>query len=435
MNRFRIAALLTALVMLLSAAAYAEPQTDLDAANARIAELEAELAARDARIAELEALLYAVSGYSDGDAAAEFDGGIVTIGEARAEYEYRSYYYSSFGADAEDYSETLKQEVLESLVEDAVLRAKAEEYGLYELSEDDRAAIEQQAQQTFDETVNYYMVYRVQEGKTDEEIRQETIDYLASEDYTLESVVSTLTNQTWRDRLYAYVTRDLTLTEEALRQFYESELTSAELTYTADPLEYEYARLDGAAVLWNPEGYRRVKALLIGFAPEDQERLTDLLIDLENAADDAERSRLLEEIDALYAGLEPRLAEVQDRIQAGDDFMLLIDEYSDDEASTREPTRSTGYYVSAQSQIYLEEFRDAAMALVDPGDISGPVRSDLGIYLLQYVGEVTPGPVPFEEVRDSLTESALEGQRDQLYNDTVSQWLEDAHIVYYPERF
>ena len=428
MRKIRPIALLLALLMAACLPGLAEPYTDLDAANARIAELEA-------RVAELEARLSASGSFADEDAAAEFKGGIVTVGEARAEYEYRAYYYSSFGSDAEDYSDIIKREVLESLVEDAILRQKAEEYGLYELTQDDLDAIEAQARSSFEDTVSYYMAYRVQEGKTDEEIRQETIDYLAGEDYTLDSVVKALTNQTWRDRLYAYVTRDLALTDDALEQFYQNELTSEKLTYSADPLEYEYARMDGSPVLWNPEGYRRIKALLIGFAPEDQERLADLLIDLENAGSDEERGSVQAEIDALYAALNPMVAEVQSRIQAGEDFMQLIDAYSADAASTTEPTRSEGYYVSAASQVYVDEFRDAAMSLVNPGDISGPVRSDLGIYLIRYEADVTPGPVPFEQVRELLSESALEGQRDQLYNETVERWLQEAEIVYYPERF
>ena len=435
MKKHALTALIAALFCLLTPLAMAEPADDLAAAQARIAELEAELAEKDARIAALEAQLLAAGGYDGSAPAAEFNGGVVTVAEARAEYEYRAYYYSSFDMDADEYSDLIKQEVLQSLVEDAILRQKAEEFGLYELTQADMEAVEQKARETYEDTVAYYMVYRVREGKTDEEVRQETVDYLAGEDYTLESVTQTLMNQTWRDRLYAYVTRDLTLTDAALEDYYRSELTSAELTYGADPLEYEYARMDGTPVLWNPEGYRRVKAILIGFDDAQQEALSDLLIDLENAADDGERARLLAAVDELYAALQPRVDEALSRAQSGEDFMALVDAYSADDMTTTEPTRSSGYYVSAASEVYMDEFRDAAMALNAPGDISQPVRSDLGVYILRYEADVPAGPVPFEEVRDQLTDSALEGMRDQLYNETVERWLEEADIVYHPDRF
>ena len=73
------------LVLALCCALPLSAGAEADAA-ARIAELEAQLAERDARIAELEAQL-GIGGFADGDAAAEFEGGVITVEEARAEYE------------------------------------------------------------------------------------------------------------------------------------------------------------------------------------------------------------------------------------------------------------------------------------------------------------------------------------------------------------
>ena len=430
----RILSVLIILALALCPVAFAEETAQTP--EERIAELETLLAEKDARIAELEAALAAAKseGFALTDAAAEFEGGTVTIEEARAEYEYRAYYYSAFGLGSEEYDDIIKQEVLESLAEDAILRAKAAEFGLYDLTEEDMKEIEQQANESFEENVAYYMSFRMVEGKTDEEIRQETIEYLAGEEYTLESVKQTLINQTWRDRLYEYVTQNVELTEENFRQHYEGELAGAELTYSADLMEYEYARMDGAVVLWNPEGYRRVKAILIGFDDAELDKYTQLAIDLENAADDETRSRLLNEIDALYTSLQPIVDEVEDRISAGEDFMLLVDEYSADENTVVEPTRSEGYYVSNASQVYTDAFRDAAMALENIGDVSAPVKTDLGVYILKYEADVTPGAVAFEDVQEALKETALSAIADETYNETVEKWLEEANIVYYPER-
>jgi len=431
----RILSVLIILALALCPAAFAEEAAQTP--EERIAELEQLLAEKDARIADLEAQLAAAgtNGFAPTDAAAEFEGGTVTIEEARAEYEYRAYYYSAFGLESEEYDDIIKQEVLASLVEDAILRAKATEFGLYDLTEEDMKEIEQQAADSFEENVAYYMSFRMVEGKTDEEIRQETIEYLAGEEYTLESVKETLINQTWRDRLYEYVTQNIELTDETFRQHYEGELASAELTYAADPTEYEYARMDGTVVLWNPEGYRRVKAILIGFDDAELDKYTQLTIDLENAADDETRSRLLDEIDALYVSLQPIVDEVEGRIQAGEDFMLLVDEYSADENTIVEPTRSEGYYVSADSQVYTDAFREAAMALENIGDVSAPVKTDLGVYILKYESDVAPGAVAFEDVQEALRETALSAIADKTYNETVEKWLEEANIVYHPDRF
>ena len=188
-------------------------------------------------------------------------------------------------------------------------------------------------------------------------------------------------------------------------------------------------------MLWNPEGYRRVKALLIGFSDAAQIACAQLRVNLDAASDEAERARQQGQLDQLYESLLPTVEEVQGRIRAGDDFMALIDAYSCDEASTTEPTRSAGYYVSADSQTLTDTFREAAMALNAPGDVSEPVRAEQGYYILKYEADVTPGPVPYEEVREQLAENALEAQRDQAFNETVEAWLAEANIVYHPERF
>ena len=442
MKTIRILAILTALLLSCSGALAEAPS--VESLQARIEALEEELETKTARIEALEAALdeahsalWDRTDHSavDTNVAAEFKGGVITAKEARNEYEYRAYYYNSFGLGEDDDTDSVKLEVLESLVEDAILRQKAEEFGLYELSSEDMAALEAQAQAAFEENVAYYMAYRASEGKTDAELRQETIEYLAGEDYTLEGVLETLRNQTWRDRLRAYITRDVMLADDDIEAYYLSELTAEELAYTADPLEYEYARMDGIPVLWNPEGYRRVKNILIGFRDEDAFTYAQLQLDLENAQNDGERALLFGEMDALYEGLMPIVSEVLDRLQAGEDFMLLVDEFSADEASRTEPSRSTGYFVSAESQVYPTAFRDAAMAMESIGDISEPVRGDYGINILYYEADVVPGAVPYEEAWGWLTERALESLRNKVYNETVEGWLEEAEIAYYPENF
>ena len=86
------------------------------------------------------------------------------------------------------------------------------------------------------------------------------LEFLAGEGTTLESITESLTSQGWRDRLFAAVTADVQITDEDLRAYYDQAVANAEMAYTADPQSYESDRLGGAAVFWNPQGYRRVKA-------------------------------------------------------------------------------------------------------------------------------------------------------------------------------
>ena len=116
----KLLAALLALSLLCSAALAEEDQ--IAALEARIAELEAENA-------ELRELLSQEE--SARLLAARFDGGVITVSEAKAEYDYLAYYYEQLGMDPDDHEDTIKNEVLNNLTEDAILTLKAQELGVY----------------------------------------------------------------------------------------------------------------------------------------------------------------------------------------------------------------------------------------------------------------------------------------------------------------
>ena len=146
---------------------------------------------------------------------------------------------------------------------------------------------------------------------------------------------------------------------------------------------------------------------------------------------------MLAEQDALYDRLTPIVDEVCSRMESGDDFNLLIDEYGADEYMKTDYGRESGYYVSSDSQLIDAEMRDAAMALESIGDISEPLRCQDGIYILRYESDVPSGAVPFEEflTSEELRQSVAENARREYYNTQVEQWLDEADIEFFPENF
>ena len=426
MRKKLLAALLA--LALLCAPALAEEE--------RIAELEARVAELEAENAELRELLSQEE--SARLLAARFDGGVITVSEAKAEYDYLAYYYEQLGMDPDDHEGTIKNEVLSNLTEDAILIQKAQELGVYEPSAEEAAEIDARAQASLDEMVDYYLAYQADPNKTDEENRAAVLEFLAGEGTTLESITESLTSQGWRDRLFAAVTADVQITDEDLRAYYDQAIANAEMAYTADPQSYESDRLGGAAVFWNPQGYRRVKRILIPFSDENAARMRELTAQLELGGDEATIAAALSEMEAIYRSLDDTVAEVQGRIDAGEDFNALIDAYGADPYLVEGGVgREDGYYVGVGSQLLDPDFVSAAMALAAPGDTSEPIESAEGVYILRYEGDVTPGPIPFEtfladaEMRAIAEEELLSDD----YNATVESWLEEANIVFYPENF
>lgn len=426
MRKKLLAALLA--LALLCAPALAEEE--------RIAELEARVAELEAENAELRELLSQEE--SARLLAARFDGGVITVSEAKAEYDYLAYYYEQLGMDPDDHEDTIKNEVLSNLTEDAILIQKAQELGVYEPSAEEAAQIDARAQASLDEMVDYYLSYQADPNKTDEENRAAVLEFLAGEGTTLESITESLTSQGWRDRLFAAVTADVQITDEDLRAYYDQAVANAEMAYTADPQSYESDRLGGAAVFWNPQGYRRVKRILIPFSDENAARMRELTAQLELGGDEATIAAALSEMEAIYRSLDDTVAEVQGRIDAGEDFNALIDAYGADPYLAEGGVgREDGYYVGVGSQLLDPDFVSAAMALAAPGDTSEPIESAEGVYILRYEGDVTPGPISFEtfladaEMRAIAEEELLSDD----YNATVESWLEEANIVFYPENF
>ncbi len=389
----------------------------------RVSKLTARVAELEAAGAQAQGAIEAQADYDADAIAAEFEGGVVTVGEAMAEYQTLASYYEMLGVQPEDYAEDAKTTVLSGLVETKILALKAQELGLDAMTDEERAEIEAQAAADFEELVDYYMAFRAEEGKSEEEAREETISYLAESGDTLESAIEDALLNATQQRLYDYVTAEMSVDDAQLRSFYDEQLESAELIYSADFSQYELDAESGRPVLWNPEGVRRVETILIPFDADQSVEYLSLSAAVEEG--DAAKST---ELDALYAALEPEAQRALDRLNGGEDFAALAAEYG-----SLGP--DGGSFVGSQSTLYGDEFRDAALALTNIGDTSGVVRTEGGLCILRYASDVTPGAVPYEQVAGTLRGDYEEELKLKQYNDTVVRWIADANVKYYTDRF
>ena len=384
--------------------------------TARVAELEANGAAANAgQIAAMD--------YDPNLVVAEFDGGTVTLGEAMPEYQMLLSYYQMLNMESDDYAEDAKLTVLSGLVESKLLQQKAEAFGLTSMTDAEREAIAAQAAADFEDNVNYYMAFRSEEGKSDADARAETVAYLEESGYTLEGAIDEAVQNAWQQRLFDYVTANMTVDDAQLRAFYEERLSNAELTYTADFAEYEMDVESRRVVVWNPEGVRRVQSILIPF--DADQSIEYLTLSASAAEDGADQQAAL---DALYTALEPTARQVLDRLGAGESFETLMLEYG-----SYGPEE--GSCIGEKSVLYGNAFRDAALALQNIGDISGIVRTEGGLCVLRYAGDVTPGAVPYEQVAEALQSGYEEELKSSQYNAAVVQWMADANVQYYTDRF
>ncbi len=450
-----------ALALVLGAAALAETddlQAQLDAANARIAELEAEVE------------LY--KPYYEGQIVAEYgDGGIIWKEDAEAQYAEVENYYSQYNMTiTPDDAATLKQSILEGLVRQAVLDEKAEALGFTELDDETKAKLEAEAAENFETYIETYKGYFASEESDEETARQMTIEAMANYGLTQEALTEQLIESYADEQLYNSITEGVTVSDEEIQAEYDKMVADAESRFSGNDRAYNDARNSGETIAWNPEGYRAVKQVLIKFDDEQAAKYTELSNTLnslkaekdavenppeptEAPAEDAEAEaeptpepRSLDaieadiaattaEIEALHAELLPQAQQVVDAFEAGADFDSLIEQYNEDSGMTREPVATNGYAVAADSTAWDPAFTEGAMSIAEVGQISAPVYGSYGIHIIYYLADITPGAVPFEELREETESNALQDKLTDTYQAQIDAWVEEANPVYHADRF
>lgn len=131
------------------------------------------------------------------------------------------------------------------------------------------------------------------------------------------------------------VTKDITVTEEEIESQFATLVSEAKTEYDEDKSAFVTDYQSGNTIYYTPEGMFFVKHILIGLTEEQQQEIKDLRADEDEtvaATADAKRDEYLltirEEAEAVLA-----------RVDAGEDFDALIEEYGDDPGHERVPGR------------------------------------------------------------------------------------------------
>lgn len=474
----------------------ADLQAKLDAANGTIAELQAAAAEpvaaeadaatepalgdsdAEAKIAELQALVDTYYPYYAAQIVATFgEDGVVWLKDVQAAYDSVSAQYASYGLDLASYGmeETVKKDLVDSAVEDAVVKAKAAELGLDQFDETALAEFEASAEETMQSYIDYYLGYYYPDAEeVTDEMRAEAEKYWTDNGFSREAYAESLQKDAINEAVHEYVTKDVAVTDEDIQAEYETLIAENQESYTNDRT-YNSDRNAGVTIAWNPEGYRAVKHVLIKFDDEQSALYSDLQSQLDSLnaekdaivkaqsateAPEAEATaeateepesteaplRTLEEVnadiaacatevEALYAQLMPEAEEVIAAFNAGTSFDELIEKYNDDPGMTSEPNASIGYAVSADSTTWDPAFTEGAMSIAEVGQISQPVRGSYGIHIIWYMGDVTPGEVALDEIRDGVAEVALNDKIESTYQTQVDAWIEEADVQYFYSNF
>lgn len=362
---------------------------------------------------------------------AEFDGGELLSSEVIPAYNDQLTTQIFAGHSADEVAEETLNRVLEELAGDKIIATRARELGLTELTQEDLAQIEAQATETYEQQLADYIAF------VGGDLDRDTAAQQLSEEsgVTLEGITEQLKQSWWSQKYYDYIVKDVAVTDDEVQACYDALLAQQEELFAATPEDFEYAHQMGQTIVWRPEGYRAVRDILIPFASEeDSRKAAELLDQLELEGDEQARADAQSQLDALYAPLEKTAAEAQKKLEDGAAFTDLMDEYGCDEELKSEPMRSQGHYITDTSFLHSAEYVEGSMMLEQPGQVSSPLRSAQGVHLVQYIGDVTPGAIALDDVRDAVTKDALAQKQADYYSQQRQALLAAANVKYYPER-
>ena len=361
------------------------------------------------------------------------------------------------------------QVAIDKFVNLGIIESRLKEKGKDDFTEDEQEIIKATAQAKYEEL--WQSLYQ-RASKSNEEVSEEDITgWLEGEGYTVEAIYDEYLVSERNHRAIELFCQDVTLTQAMVDEYYEKQFVGPDRErYRDDVARFEEEIVAGNnEAFYIPEGYRYIRQITLDYpkaatasAKALEKRMQNAVNALAKrfqklavAATTAEGWDDLKDLRAEYdaanevvaetqaawmekikAGAQPLLQETFDAVAeqyaAGIDFKSLIEKYSSDKTDMN--LSKNGYLFHPDSATWPEAFKEAAMKLEKPGDISQPVYSETGVHILYYAGEAPAGDhVLTEEEREQLNASALQYYQNERLLELCAQWKDDYDIETHPE--
>lgn len=336
----------------------------------------------------------------------------ITFGDFMKEYRYfleRSGYENDTDPQNAAAIASSRQEIINAIIEDRIIRAKFAEYGLSFTEEEEKAIND-----TVDAGVAQIKVSLMQSlASADDTLTEEQLTEQAEERFAQILTDCGLTMDTlkgWQEvsemkkKLTGEIGKDATYSYEDAQTQVQRVIDSLKADYESNPASY-YGQ--AYASYWIPEGSRAVKAILVGFNSTVYQLMQQLRSEGRNDEAVEYRTDKLKDI-------QDRYDEIMEKINSGEDFAQLMDEYNDDGGNGT-------FLVTPGTEVFGTEFAECAMGIENPGEVATCV-TDFGYYIIQFVDEVTVSEETLKATTEGLQEYLLENEKSKLYSAEYDKW-------------
>ena len=332
----------------------------------------------------------------------------ITVQQLENMYGNSSAYATYYGYDltTAEGIESFQDYLLDSSIRTLVCAYEAKQAGIT-LTDEQTAAAKETAQSSYDSTYQQFVSQAQQAGSSDttayaNKMLAETLAKNGTsvgrlkKEY-LQEAQDSLLIANHKEKLL----EGISYTAEELKSKYDEELATQKALFTSDPTQYftyQSQSTYGAGVmpLYVPQGLFRVKHILV--------------------ADEATAK------------------EVKTKLDAGEDFDKLLEEYGTDEGMKAD-TNKDGYIIGKGAN-FVEPFLNAALALEKEGDVSDIVKSDYGYHIIKRFKDEPSRELSYEEVQTAFDSYMQTSYQNDYYNSIVEGWMNDTAVVTrYPENY
>jgi hypothetical protein len=293
-----------------------------------------------------------------------------------------------------DSFKSAKEQMLQTLIAQKVILLKAKEQGMYNFTADEQKTID---------------------------------DYVSANSANLDDKTKALLLKSEQDSI-AYdkikkaTTDTVKPTDKEVQDAYNSDVTSQQTSYDADPKQAVTDDNQGTTpVVYYPDGVIRVRQILIPLPTDIQSQIsTDRNT---NTADSIKAADTLR--DAELAKIKAKADDALTQAKAANGDLakldkLIVDLGNGDPGMASKPE---GYLVCKDTTTYVTEFTTAAMALTDIGKPSDLVATDYGYHIIWITLKPAKGALPFDQVKDKMTANVTTTKQETAWENAVTDWM------------
>ncbi len=312
----------------------------------------------------------------------------------------------------------IKKSILDQIVTEKLLSQKAQEAGFVvtdELKEEARKEFED-IKKSIEEQIREAdaLNEEEQEDEEDQEEQPEDKDYAKeAEDYindqldmlgmSQEEYIDFLAEQKCIEKLYDQIVDDVQVADQDIDNYYNEELTTQK-----DNISFIEMR---PIILYEPPRVK-VRHVLVEI-PEAKSNEYRTLV---NDKKEEEAQNLLDKELEIIKG---RADSITKRAKDGEDFLKLVEEVNPDSLDVMKEG-----ITFSKGNLYLpEEYMEAAFKLQD-GQVSDPVATPYGYYIIQLDEKYSEKTYTLDEKKEEIKDLLESQKRDEKWKEVVDDWKE-----------